>query len=353
MTGPDHFQIVIALQDFHRGGTERVAIDLARLWTEAGRKVTILCGDEAGGLRETVDPRVAVVALEPRVRRGFLSRFALARAMVAWIGALEPDAIFLPGNHHLFLANALRRAVPDAATVLKISNPLLPGRWAAPLFRHFTRGVDGFAAMNAGLARDVTRLLPGRRVATLYDPVHVAPAAAPLRRDGVLNILWIGRLEPQKDAGLALDVARALGPSAHLAMLGDGAQAVEIDRRIAREALPVMRMGHVADIAPHLAGADALLITSRYEGGPAVAVEALAQGVPVVSTDCSHLLREIMTIPKAGRIVSSRDPAALAAALRTVGHPPLEKLKALVMRFEPRTCAQAYLDFFDGLAHDA
>ena len=65
--------IVIALQDFHRGGTERVAIDLARLWTEAGRKVAILCGDEAGGLRETVDPRVAVVALDPPVRRGLLS----------------------------------------------------------------------------------------------------------------------------------------------------------------------------------------------------------------------------------------------------------------------------------------
>jgi glycosyltransferase involved in cell wall biosynthesis len=345
--------IVIALQDFHRGGTERVAIDLARLWTDAGRTVTILCGDEGGGLRDTVDPRVTVATLDPPVRRGFLSRAVLAQGMSARIGALKPDTIFLPGNYHLFLANALRRAAPDTVIVLKISNPPVPGRWAAPVFRHFTRRVDGFAAMNGGLARDVTRLLLGRRVATLYDPVHVAPAAAPLCRDDVLNILWIGRLEPQKDAGLALDVARALGASAHLTMLGDGAEAAEIDRRIVQEKLSVTRLGHVADIAPHLASADALLITSRYEGGPAVAVEALAQGVPVVSTDCSHLLREIMTIPEAGQIVPSRDAAVLAAALRGVGHPPAEKLQALVARFEPHICAGAYLDFFDSLAHGA
>lgn len=345
--------IVIALQDFHRGGTERVAIDLARLWTDAGRSVTILCGSVEGGLRDTVDPRVGVVELNPPVRRGFLSRAALARAMAARIGALAPDTIFLPGNHHLFLANALCRAVPQAAVVLKISNPPVPGLWAAPVFRFFTRGVRGFAAMNGGLARDVAALVPGRRVITLHDPVHVTPAATPPRQDGGLNVLWIGRLEPQKDAGLALDVARALGGSAHLKMLGDGGQAAEIDRRIARESLPVTRLGHVADIAPHLAGADALLITSRYEGGPAVAVEALAQGVPVVSTDCSHLLREVMTIPEAGRIVPSRDPVALVAALRGVGRPPAEKLAALVARFAPRSCAQAYLDFFDSLAHDA
>jgi glycosyltransferase involved in cell wall biosynthesis len=72
-----------------------------------------------------------------------------------------------------------------------------------------------------------------------------------------------------------------------------------------------------------------------------------------VSTDCSHLLREIMTIPEAGRIVPSRDPAALAAALRGIGRPRAERLKLLVTRFEPRACAEAYLDFFDSLVHDA
>jgi glycosyltransferase involved in cell wall biosynthesis len=109
--------------------------------------------------------------------------------------------------------------------------------------------------------------------------------------------------------------------------------------------------GHVPEIEPYLAKAAALLITSRYEGGPAVAVEALAQGVPVVSTDCSFLLHDIITTREAGRIVASRDPGALAAALAEVCAAPSdpEALRALVGAFAPAACARAYLDWFDQL----
>jgi glycosyltransferase involved in cell wall biosynthesis len=78
----------------------------------------------------------------------------------------------------------------------------------------------------------------------------------------------------------------------------------------------------------------------------------LAHGVPVVSTDSCSMLRDVMTIPAAGRIVARREPAALAAALSEVcamPRPPREELAALVARFEPRACAAAYLDWFDGL----
>jgi glycosyltransferase involved in cell wall biosynthesis len=344
--------ILICMHDFSRGGTERIAIGLAASWAEAGRDVAILCGSSEGGLRDTVDRSVKVEVLDPPVRRGFLSRFRLARAMGARLAALNPDVIFLPGNFHFLLANALRQAAPRAIIVLKISNPPLPAgapfaRW---VFRHFTRGVDGFAAMNSGLARELKAVLPGRAIAALQDPVYVRPGTVAPRTGG-RNILWIGRLEPQKDPQLALQTIQDM--DGHLTMLGEGALGEEIKRQISAKGLEnkVTLAGYAPQIEPYLAAADALLITSRYEGGPAVAVEALAQGVPVVSTDCSYLLHDLITTAEAGRIVASRNSHDLAVALALVCASPRapEKLQALTAPFEPRACAKTYLDWFDTL----
>src|SRR5258706_6139902 len=334
-------RILICLHDFSRGGTERIALGLAASWAQAGRDVTILCGSVEGGLRDMVDTRVKVEELNPPVHRGFLSRLRLGRAMGRRVAALRPDIIFLPGNFHLLLANALRKGGAHPAIAAKISNPPLPSAipFAATLFRHFTRAVDGFAAMNSGLARELKRLLPGRNVVPLHDPVYIRPGAAQPKRDGSLNILWIGRLEPQKDPQLALKTIQALD-EAHLTMLGDGALRQELQRQVDATGLKrrVRLTGYVPETESYLAAADALLITSRYEGGPAVAVEALALGVPVVSTDCSYLLRDLIILPEAGRIVASRDPADLAAALSAVCNqppPPRGKFAALVASVEP------------------
>ena len=348
-------RILICMHDFARGGTERIAIGLAADWEEAGRDVTILCGSVEGGLRETVSGKVKVVPLEPPVRRGFLSRLRLARAMGKHLAALRPDVIFLPGNFHALLARGLRAADPQARIALKISNPPVPkgAPFGAMFFRHITRGVDGFAAMNSGLARELKILLPGRDIMTLHDPLHFRPGPRLPRRDGTWRILWIGRLEKQKDPQLALAAMAAIQAPSHLTVLGEGDLRASLRQRISAMSLDnkVTLAGYVPGIESHLGDADALLITSRYEGGPAVAVEALAQGVPVVSTDCSFLLHDIMTRPEAGRIVTSREPGALAAALSDVcaAPPAPEKLQALAAPFEPRACALAYLDWLDGL----
>jgi glycosyltransferase involved in cell wall biosynthesis len=341
-------RILICLHDFSRGGTERIAIGLAAAWADEGRDVTILCGNTEGGLRETVDARVRVVALDPPVRRRFLSRWKLGRAMAAHLGELKPDLIFLPGNFHALLANGLRRGTA-APIALKISNPPVPDApFAKAIFRFITRGVTGFAAMNGGLARELSALLPGRQINALHDPVYIGAASAGTRTPG-RNILWIGRMEPQKDPALALEVMRRF--EGDLTMLGDGALMPDIRNKAADLKDKVTLAGYVPQIEPYLADADALLITSRYEGGPAVAVEALAQGVPVVSTDCSFLLHDLITFPAAGQIVASRDANDLTAALIAACAWPRrpETLRALAAPFEPRTRARAYLDWFDGL----
>lgn len=350
--------ILICLHDFSRGGTERIAIGLAANWADAGREVAILCGNEQGGLRDMVDPRVKVVAVDPPVTRSLLSRWRLGRAMGRQLKKLKPDVIFLPGNFHLLLAPALAGA--GAAIVLKISNPPLPqtqsnaiGRW---LFRRWARPIDGFAALTPGFAREAAELAPGKPVRLLHDPVYLHASSARRVAPGTAwRILWAGRLEPQKDFALALQTMAALTRPAHLTMLGDGSLRQEADAMITRLGLSdrVTRTGHVPNIDPYLADTDVLLMTSHFEGQPAVVGEALANGVPVVSTNCSTALYEMMEIPEAGKIVATRDPADLAAALAAVcdaPRPPRDMLARLVAPFEPRHCAKAYLEWFDALA---
>jgi glycosyltransferase involved in cell wall biosynthesis len=263
--------------------------------------------------------------------------------------------IFLPGNYHALLANALRQADPRPAIALKISNPPVPRGvpFAGVAFRHMTRAVDGFAAMNSGLARELEAMMRGRKIVTLHDPAYIRARMRNPRRERHRDFLWIGRLEPQKDPLLALKTLLAVGASAHLTMLGEGSLRRLIEQQIVALKLEqrVTLMGHIPEIEAHLASADALLITSRFEGGPAVAVEALAMDVPVVSTDCSYLLQDLLKTPESGQIVTSRDPVDLAAALLAVcsrARPP-EGLRKLAMPFEPEAQAKAYLDWFDGL----
>jgi glycosyltransferase involved in cell wall biosynthesis len=355
-------RIVIAMHDFARGGTERIAIGLAAAWADAGRDVTILAGSAEGGLRDMVDSRVKVVVLDPSMPRTSLSRLFLGKAMARRMVALDPDVIFLPGNFHLFLSRSLRRVYPRAVMVAKVSNPPVPngleGTIMRPFFRYFAGALDGMAALSEGLARDARAIAPATPVRVLHDPVFISDAADEPRtasRGGICRILWAGRLEPQKDIGLALEAIQALGrlAPAHLTLLGDGSLRGWTDSRIATMGLKdlVTRQGHVPAIDPYLAKADVLLLTSHYEGQPAVAGEALARGVPVVSTDCCTMLGEMITVPEAGRIVKSRAPEDLAAALLAVCKaPPHENLQALVARFSPHACARAYLDWFDHLA---
>jgi len=349
------------MHDFFQGGTEYGAIRFAKEWSDAGREVILLCGSEEGGLRERVDPRVQVIVADPPVPRSALSRLRLGRAMAKLLPGLKADVVFLPGNFHLPLARTLRQADPRPILAQQVSNPPLPGgiagMMARPVFRFLARAVDGFAAMNDGLARDIQALMPDKPVIMLRPPFGIADPVPRTRKGGPDRIFWVGRLEPQKDAGLALETIKVLNQTrqARLTIVGRGAQLGELRRKIGAMGLAetVTLLGHVPDLAAHYADADALLITSRYEGGPAVAVEALAQGTPVVSTDCSPMLREVLTDAASGIIVGSRAPQELAAALASVCRqlrPPLGQLRALAHPFLPQVSARAYLDWFEDLA---
>ncbi|MGB7654987.1 MAG: glycosyltransferase [Novosphingobium sp.] len=364
MTKP---RILIPIHDFNPGGTEAIALRLASEWLARGWQVSVLAGDSAGPMRARVPAGADVEVLNPPVPRSALSRLKLGRAMAARAQAIAPDLVFIIGNFHYLLAHALKRSLPGVPIIAKISNPLLPeglartiaGGIGQPLLRRYLAPIDRVVAMTASQARDFHGLMPQRPITVIADPNVPDDLQLPAMRDrrasaGPIELALVGRLEPQKDVALALDVLAELRQSrdARLTVLGEGYLRGEIEAKARqlgledRLALPGFsdRVGEV------LSASDLLLITSRYEGVPGAAIEALAAALPVVSTDCSEGLAALLQDPRLGRIVTGRDPQAIANALiAQLAEPPAppELLEQTLAPSRFSVAADAYLQVFE------
>ena len=318
-------RIGIVLHDFPAGGTERVAIRLANAWAQAGRTVTIFTGAATGPALALVAPSVAITPADPPIPRGRASRFRLGRRLRGMIAGRGIDVLVCPGNFHLPVIRAAGRL--PCPVVAKLSNPL--SRPDHSLFRRRSfalatriaaRRIARFVAMSPALAAEARAMLK-TPVTVVNEPILAEPFAAnnPGGADGP-RVLCAGRLVAQKDFALALAaLARLDRPGARLVLLGDGPERAALEALAIRLGITgqVKFAGHVADIAPWLARADLFLLSSRFEGYPAVLVEAIAAGVPVVATRCSPAIDEIVADPSFGR-VAHFTPDALAGAMAAV-----------------------------------
>jgi glycosyltransferase involved in cell wall biosynthesis len=108
--------------------------------------------------------------------------------------------------------------------------------------------------------------------------------------------------------------------------------------------------GHASDVAPHLATADALVLSSDYEGLGIVVIEALAAGLPVVATDCSPNIA--MLLDGVGRRVPVGDAVALAAAMAAIIDDPVDvaTMRARAERFTVEASGAAWLHLFAEVA---
>jgi glycosyltransferase involved in cell wall biosynthesis len=137
-------------------------------------------------------------------------------------------------------------------------------------------------------------------------------------------------------------------PSIRLLILGEGSARAALEAQVALLGLGarVRLAGHAADPIPALAGAALAVLTSDYEGVPGVLREALAVGTPVVSTDSSVAVREIVASPALGSVVPRGDPAALVAAIDHWLSPGAVRPAPLVEGGDP---IADYLALFDRL----
>ncbi len=123
--------------------------------------------------------------------------------------------------------------------------------------------------------------------------------------DGYLIAGFVGRLTEIKNLDLLLEAAALCGREQsrlHFVIIGDGHLRESLERRAAELGLSNLSFaGNRKDIAPILSELDIFVLTSKNEGTPLSMIEAMAAGVPVVSTGVGGV------VDLAGDVIDPRD----------------------------------------------
>ena len=299
--------IAVHLFEPSDGGLDRVAILLANGFRARGISAELWLARPDGPNARLIAPDLPVrIIPAPGSTRGpaLAAQFpALRRA----VRKLQPRVLLSAGNQ-ANLPVALACLGTGTAAIAKITNPVSrPGahglgqRLRDWRFGKQAQLADLTLALSAADARDYATAYSKARFAFVHNPyvevAHLALASVRRPKPAEPVLLNVGRLAPQKGQEILLDaLARLKDRPWRLTLVGDGPLRADLERQAGRLGLAsrVTFAGFV-DPLPHFAAADLFVLSSRWEGLPAVALEALAAGLPVVATDCAPGLTEMLT----------------------------------------------------------
>ncbi len=117
-------------------------------------------------------------------------------------------------------------------------------------------------------------------------------------------------------------------------IIGEGHERSSLEHSLEKTGLQnaVHLLGFIPDAARYLKGLDIFVLPSLKEGLPYTIMEAMAAGLPVISTQVGGI-PDLVEHRKNGLLVRPKDPPALAAALRTLM--TQEELKAELSQASP------------------
>lgn len=370
-------RILTCLHSFAPGGVERVALRLHEAWRAQGLDARLVMGRSSGVMKRDWPGLAFELLGNQRIPHASWETLWMIFHLPAAIRRIRPDVLFCAGNSYTIVAVSMRLLLGKACppVVAKMSNDLtrsdlpVPAR---PFYRAWLRiqgrVIDRLVGMAPPMREEIASLMraPRQHIAVIDDPslaeadiqrlaaAREAAKAAP--RGPGRRFLAIGRLAAQKNFGLLIDAfSRMAGPDDRLAIIGEGSARRALEAQIERLGLTgkVRLPGHVSPLDAELASADALVLSSDYEGVPAVVAEALAAGLPIVTTRCSVSMEDMLGGGRFGLLVPVGDAAALAQAMQDIAKLKFDETAARDQsrRFTVEIASHGYRALMEGLAH--
>ena len=304
------------------GGGEIGTVLLLAGLQRRGHRVLMLFRDDENAAR------AAAYGIPTGVQRiGGDAMLPDAARLAARLRRERPDAVILTTFKKVFLSGLGARMAGAPFVVQRIvlqgDTPARGTRYRLALRRFVDRVVLNADAMRAPFLAGDPALDPSK-VVTILDgvraPVRTREPGAVRRELGIpadaVVVGSVARLAGQKRFDRLLRALATLPQPVHCILAGDG-PALEPIRMVAQELGMVERVhlaGFRQDVGDVLDAFDVFAVSSDREGLANAMLEAMAFGLPVVSTDVSGAREALDGEPRAG-IVTGFNEAELAGAI--------------------------------------
>lgn len=284
-----------------RGGAERVICNMCNEYFVKHYEVTII-SLMAAKPEYQLDPAIRVLTIdtkEEQYQQNMLVRFPRRRAGLARAlrklqkeGQVKALISFLPEPN--FLACSLKGKCNFPVIISVRNDPVKEyrGTFRQTMMKLLYPRASGYV-FQTQMAKEYfdfsTHIMENSTVIPnpiARDFLNLAPAEKRNR-----EIVAVGRLEPQKNPLLlihAFQKVQEKHPEYQLVFYGEGSLQTEMEQEIKALGLTgaVQLRGNTSDVKGAIREAALFVLSSNYEGMPNALMEAMALGLPCISTDC-------------------------------------------------------------------
>lgn len=226
------------------------------------------------------------------------------------------------------------------------------------LFKAY-HSLDALTALTPEEVESIGKQVPGVRNRLAVTP-NCVPAAPVQSKSTNKVIIAAGLLKENKNFAAVVDAFATVVAKRtdwRLRIYGGGTEKASLRKQIEGLGLhnTVTLMGPAAPVAPEFSKGSIFVLPSKREAFGNVIVEAMAAGLPVVSTDADHGPRNIITHGEDGLIVPRGDTAAMAEAILELVEDDERRARMgeAAVRNAERFHEAASCARFEGVVHDA
>ena len=353
-------KIMFYINAIHHGGAERVMVNLAGGFASAGHDVSLVTS-----YRDTweypLSQSVRRLNLCDALPGGFLKRnLVLAKRLRKAVKSERPDVLvsFMAEPNFRALIATVGLKTKNLISVRNDPNREYPTKLFKILAKNLYKRADGVVFQTSDAKawfpkkiQDKSRIIMNQVDERFYNTE---------RSEATADIITTGRLTKQKNQKMLIRAYAKIADriSDNLVIYGDGELLPELEALVSELKLEgrVRLPGATKDVAGVLSTAKVFVLSSDFEGMPNSLMEALAVGVPSISTDCPcGGPREIIKDGENGLLCPVGDDNALSAAILrlAVDKDTAENIAACAKErakaFAPEIVIAKWLDYVENL----